>query len=335
MTIDAGFVIPAALGDYVWIDLNRDGIQDPDEPGVNGVRVRLYTVDDSGKVSDAPLAETVTAAQEGKDGYYFFDNLTKGRYVVEFDITSLRNDLGLYQYGFTTANQGAGDHPETADSDAKNAVDGNDRIMRTDVITLDYQQTDLTWDAGLVYYSALGGYAYDDRNYNDVQDLGIPLTGTKVSLYRVIDNVREEQPIATAVVDENGEYLFEYLLEGEYQVLFEYPEGYQAVLPNIGGDDVLDSDVFETAPDLNSGYTQTIRLPANSISLHNDGGARLYGAIGDYVWLDANKNGIQDAGEEPVQNVTVYLQMREGGSSIWKRSTPQRPTKKATMCLRA
>ena len=33
------------------------------------------------------------------------------------------------------------------------------------------------------------GYAYDDRNYNDVQDLGIPLTGTKVSLYRVIDNV--------------------------------------------------------------------------------------------------------------------------------------------------
>jgi len=46
-------------------------------------------VDDSGKVSDAPLAETVTAAQEGKDGYYFFDNLTKGRYVVEFDITSL------------------------------------------------------------------------------------------------------------------------------------------------------------------------------------------------------------------------------------------------------
>ena len=299
--------------------MNRDGIQDPDEPGVNGARVRLYTVDDSGKVSDAPLAETVTAAKEGKNGYYFFDNLTKGRYVVEFDITSLRNDLGLYQYGFTTANQGAGDHPETADSDAKNAVDGNDRIMRTDIITLDYQQTDLTWDAGLVYYSALGGYAYDDRNYNDVQELGIPLTGTKVSLYRVIDNVREEQPIVTAVVDENGEYLFEYLLEGEYQVLFEYPEGYQAVLPNIGGDDALDSDVFEIAPDLNSGYTQTIRLPANSISLHNDGGARLYGAIGDYVWLDANKNGIQDAGEKPVQNVTVYLQMREGGSSIWKK----------------
>ena len=92
------------------------------------------------------------------------------------------------------------------------------------MIPLDYQQTDLTWDAGLVYYSALGGYAYDDRNYNDVQDLGIPLTGTKVSLYRVIDNVREEQPIATAVVDENGEYLFEYLLEANIRLLLSYPE---------------------------------------------------------------------------------------------------------------
>lgn len=61
----------------------------------------------------------------------------------------------------------------------------------------------------------------------------------------------------------------------------------------------------------------------------------MYGAIGDYVWLDANKNGIQDAGEEPVQNVTVYLQMREGGSSIWKKVDTTTTNEKATMCLRA
>ncbi len=319
MTLDAGFVIPAALGDFVWIDTNRNGVQEPNEPGINGARVRLYTVDDSGKVSDTPLMETVTATKDGQAGYYLFDGLTKGRYVVEFDITSLRNDVGLYQYGFTTANQGAGDQAYAADSDAKHIVGGNDRVMRTDVISLDYQQTDLTWDAGLVYYSALGGYAFDDRNYNDVQDLGIPLTGTKVSLYRVIDNVREANPIASTTVDENGEYLFPYLLEGEYQVFFQYPAGYKAVEPNIGGDDTRDSDVFVIAADLNSGYTETITLPPNAISLHNDGGARIYGAIGDYVWKDANKNGIQDAGEEPVPDVAVYLQMREGDSGIWRK----------------
>ena len=74
-------MIPAALGDFVWIDTNRNGVQEPNEPGINGARVRLYTVDDSGKVSDTPLMETVTATKDGQAGYYLFDGLTKGRYV--------------------------------------------------------------------------------------------------------------------------------------------------------------------------------------------------------------------------------------------------------------
>ena len=31
-----------ALGDYVWHDLNANGVQDEGEPGINGVTVRLY-----------------------------------------------------------------------------------------------------------------------------------------------------------------------------------------------------------------------------------------------------------------------------------------------------
>ncbi|HKJ80825.1 MAG TPA: SdrD B-like domain-containing protein, partial [Ignavibacteriaceae bacterium] len=33
----------------------------------------------------------------------------------------------------------------------------------------------------------------------------------------------------------------------------------------------------------------------------------LTGSIGDYVWIDANENGIQTSGELPFQNVKVYL----------------------------
>ena len=41
-TIDFGFVRPApgAIGDFVWHDLNRNGLQDSGEPGIDGVTVR-------------------------------------------------------------------------------------------------------------------------------------------------------------------------------------------------------------------------------------------------------------------------------------------------------
>jgi len=43
MTIDFGFNSPCTgtMGDFVWHDLNRNGLQDPGEPGLNGVRVWL------------------------------------------------------------------------------------------------------------------------------------------------------------------------------------------------------------------------------------------------------------------------------------------------------
>ncbi|MBK9994325.1 MAG: hypothetical protein IPP01_10165 [Saprospiraceae bacterium] len=40
-TIDAGLYQPASLGNYVWEDLNKNGIQEAGEPGVNGVAVLL------------------------------------------------------------------------------------------------------------------------------------------------------------------------------------------------------------------------------------------------------------------------------------------------------
>ena len=40
-TLDAGFYLPAELGDFVWEDLDGNGIQDPGEPGLNDVTVFL------------------------------------------------------------------------------------------------------------------------------------------------------------------------------------------------------------------------------------------------------------------------------------------------------
>ena len=41
--IDGAAYLPATLGDFVWNDINKNGIQDAGEPGLPGVVVELYT----------------------------------------------------------------------------------------------------------------------------------------------------------------------------------------------------------------------------------------------------------------------------------------------------
>ena len=320
LDIDAGYVIPARLGNKVWLDTNRNGQQDPGEAGVNGVTVNLYRVDDDGKVGDSPYATTLTGYDDVLDenGIYWFDKLTPGRYVVEFDIRALLNDAtGYYQYSFTQANA-LGDDDDN-DSDAAIPADADKRIMRTEVVTLISRQEDSSWDAGLTVISALGGYCFDDQNYNDVQDLGIALPGTVVSLYKVVNGKRESNFIDRVTVGADGKFFFDNLIEGQYQVHYAFPTGYKAVNALQGGDITLDSNVeLELSGDLNSGYSRIIDLPFNTVDRTWDAGARLYGAIGDYVWYDANRNGIQDAGENPVKGVKVTLQRRNTASGLWE-----------------
>jgi len=51
------------IGNYLWHDLNQDGIQDPDEPGLAGVLVEL---------KDEESLETFTTTT-GPDGTYYFN----------------------------------------------------------------------------------------------------------------------------------------------------------------------------------------------------------------------------------------------------------------------
>lgn len=62
---------PLVLGDYVWLDGNRDGVQDPWEPGIGGVVVQL--VDEMGNVIK-------TTTTDGAGGYDF--GVEPGTYTV-------------------------------------------------------------------------------------------------------------------------------------------------------------------------------------------------------------------------------------------------------------
>jgi uncharacterized repeat protein (TIGR01451 family) len=91
-------VIPlGAIGDYVWLDGNANGLQDAGEEGIPGVAVTLHAADGS------LLATTSTDAT----GYYGFNNLLPDSYYVEF--------AGQPGLRFSLAGQGGDD---TVDSDA-------------------------------------------------------------------------------------------------------------------------------------------------------------------------------------------------------------------------
>ena len=329
MTVDAGFIRPYQLGNRVWLDYNRNGIQDTyidsegnevDEPGVEDVGVKLYKVDGPDGSIDglSPYRSTVTDA----DGMYWFRNLPEGYYVVVFDISFLRKEDGYtYQYLFTDADVSGVTDDFDSDAKVSEELDPDDRIRKTEVIHLSYDAnkgklpdpySDDTWDAGLMVYSALGGFCFDDENYTDQQDLFIPLPGTVVDLYRVVNGEREAEPIRTATVGDDGRYFFDALVEGQYQIHFTYPEGYYAVAPNVGTNTTDSNTAIFNDGDMTQGYSEIIDLGYDTVDRTWDAGAYMLSSIGDYVWLDENRNGIQDENEHGVEGVTVILQSHIG-----------------------
>ena len=81
LTLPVDVPCTGAIGDFVWDDLNGDGIQNVGEPGIVAVAVMLF--DDQGLV-----ATTVTDGA----GMYLFTDLCPGTYVVEVDESTLPPD---------------------------------------------------------------------------------------------------------------------------------------------------------------------------------------------------------------------------------------------------
>jgi len=83
-TDNPGANATGAIGDRVWVDIDGDGNQDPNEIGVEGVCVKLIGPGPDGlffTMDDVVLATTVTDAT----GNYIFDDLPAGTYVIVID----------------------------------------------------------------------------------------------------------------------------------------------------------------------------------------------------------------------------------------------------------
>ncbi|MEW5923350.1 MAG: DNRLRE domain-containing protein [Candidatus Zixiibacteriota bacterium] len=82
----------------------------------------------------------------------------------------------------------------------------------------------------IVRYVTLGGMVFMDENGNGMYDNGEPgVEGVTVNLYNCEDSL-----LASVTTDENGYYMFDSLMAGDYKVGFMAPNGYQISSP-MGG----------------------------------------------------------------------------------------------------
>jgi hypothetical protein len=98
---DAGLFNTASVGNQVWMDINQNGLMDSGETGVNGITVTLLdnlgnlAVDDLGNIIPAQITRTVGSL----DGFYRFNNLPAGDYIIRFsnlppEFERFTNNLG-------------------------------------------------------------------------------------------------------------------------------------------------------------------------------------------------------------------------------------------------
>lgn len=265
------------LGNYVWEDLNGDGIQDPCEPPVENVVVKLY--DENGNL----LAATQTDA----DGYYGFsgpdfdgpevqweagaDNIapqTKynlvfgmGQYNTGEDILQL-GDIG---YVLTQNDQGSGDNQDMVDSDAGQ----NDRTAAQGDIMEGFPFIMvMTGDDGVVNHNQDVGLnrVYDYGDAKEDQNGNFPVTqvnngarhslGSGLKLGQKVDFEGNGQPDGKALGDDENDpngmnmsdedgidttsFMLVRCLENEMEVEVSIPDGFGTAYLNMWLD--LDGD---------------------------------------------------------------------------------------------
>jgi len=284
------------LGDTVWLDSDADGIQDAGEAGIAGVTVNLFAdIDGDGVFEDSELVETTTTDANGN---YDF-SVMAGEYQVEFEQPD--------GYEVSPVDEGGDD---TVDSDG----------LVSDIVSLAPGENDPTIDSGFYQLASLGDKVFEDTNGNGVQDAGENgIEDVLVKLQNpdgtaVLDG--NDNPITTTT-DANGEYSFTGLTPGEYKVMFVAPNGYEFTTQDAGGDDGLDSDANPS-----NGMTQTVTLESGEFNDTLDAGLIQPASLGDFVFEDTNGNGVQDAGENGIEDVLVKLQNPDGTAVVDGNGNP-------------
>ena len=293
-----------AVGDLVWRDDNRSGVQDPGESPAAQVSVQLLNVD----------GEVVASKVSGPSGRYVFDNLPAGTYSVRFAGIPEEFRLTPTAVGDQRVVDSDPDYSGMTPPFTLGVGEPNVRPTTTaDGVEAAYINP--TIDAGITPLRyAIGSRVWLDQNNDGIQQLDEPAGSATVSLLTDTGNL-----VARTTTDATGRYQFSNLRAGRYRLQFtDLPAHRTLTRRGVGADPGLDSD-----PDPATGQTAVFQLAegapnlvpvtdadASSTDFENQTvSAGLAGAysVGDMVWRDHDGDGVRDAGDSGVAEVAVQL----------------------------
>jgi len=184
----------AGISGYVYVDMNDNGIKDPNEAPIGGVTLML---------KDANGVPTGATTTTNASGYYEFTGLRPGTYGVgEVQPTGFLDGL------------------DSAGSAGGSAQNPGDMISGAKLIG---GIVAVNYNFGEILPARLSGYVYVDWNNNGIKEDGEQgIAGVTVYL----KDANGDPLGVTVTTDANGMYLFDNLRPGTYGVGEIQPDGY-------------------------------------------------------------------------------------------------------------
>lgn len=311
-----------SISNFVWHDLNRNGLQDSGEQGVSGVIVTLRYTD--GNI--VPGRASVTSIFGGS---YALQNVPAGSWRVGFEIPATRAE-----FSFTAWMVGS-DRSRDSDGGLSDIVSISPGVNRTDI------------DCGLVTTppplpGSVSDFVWHDINRNGRQDSGESgVSGILVTLRNPDGSlVPNRAAIATSG---SGRYQFTNVPVGSYRVGFEIPisrREYTFTSRMVGSDRTKDSDgglsdVFtvgsgENRTDIDCGLVinpkVNINIDSNNNMVVNDQDDAVEDISANRIFInkdDDNRDGFADVElpkifyDDDLTLFTLRLENAPAGSEVW------------------
>ncbi len=277
---DAGMWSPGQVEAFVWDDLDGDGRQDLNEPGIENVLVKLRK--SNGNV--------LVFAQTNANGIVRLPNAPADQSL------KLSFELPNSNYAFT--HRYRGQRSNNSDADRYSGYSGTFKLTRGN-------QTYTNADAGMWSPGQVETFVWDDLDGDGRQDANEP------GLRNVVVKLRKSngKVIGQAITNGNGIALFENApADQAVKLSFEKPSDSFAFTHKHRGQRSKNSDA-----DRNSGQTSAFKLTAGNQTYSNaDAGLWSPGTVETYVWNDVDRDGKQDSDESGLSDVLVKLRKSNG-----------------------